>query len=85
MGVAAGIARTTALLHFFCFGSMGGCSAGAFFESLFLELVALLDDLGDPARIPIDHGRIALSFPGAGQAFAGPVARGFAVRRKSYL
>jgi hypothetical protein len=64
---------------------MGGCSAGAFFKSLLLELVALLDDLGDPAGISIDHHRIALSLPRAGQTFAGPVAGGFAVGRKSYL
>jgi hypothetical protein len=61
------------------------CAAGITFKSLLLELVAFLDDLGDPAGIPIDHRRIAFWLPRADQPFLSPVAHGFAVRRKGNL
>jgi hypothetical protein len=78
----------TVSLHFLFLGlgGMRGWAAGTtFLKSLLLELVALLDDLGDPAGIPIDHRRIAFCLPSPLQAFIGPITRGFAVGRKGNL
>ena len=66
-------------LHFLSVCRMGRSAALTLVKRELLELVAFLDDLGRPARVPSDQSGIAVNLPGPSQAFIGPTALGFSI------